>query len=135
MAKAAGRELIIRKGGTAIAAVREKSVTSNFTPIEVTTDDDNGATTYLADEFATTALEISVSGVASSDVLPDIVYGVGGTVHSAKHLEDITIVLPNGDVIGGTFILTNYVNTGTHSDAVTFTATLVRSGIHTLTAA
>ena len=135
MAKAAGRELVIRKDGTAIAAVREKSVTWNGTPIDVTNDDDNAATTYLADEFATTTLEISVSGLADSDILPDIVFGVGATVNSSKHLDDITILLPNGDAVGGTFILTNYAKTGTYNDAVTFTATLVRSGIHTLTAA
>lgn len=135
MAKAAGRELVIRKNGTAIAAVREKSVTWNGTPIDVTTDDDNAAMTYLADEFATTSLEISVSGLADSDVLPDLVYAVGATVHSGKHLSDITILLPNGDVIGGDFILTNYAQTGTYQEAVTFTATLIRSGIHTLTPA
>lgn len=132
MAKSAGRDFVIKKGGTKIASVRQKSVTWNGELIDTTNDDDDAATTYLADEFAGTSLELSVEGLTDSDVLSDIAYA---TDHASKHLDDITVERSNGDTISGDFILTSYVETGEYKDAVKFTATLVRSGIHTWTAA
>ena len=131
MANKSGRTMLVKKGATTLASVRSKSVTWNGTPVDVTTDDDAGATTYLADEFASTSLEMSVEGLTDDDVLHDIAFGVG---NSAKHLSDITLVTSSGDTISGTFILTNYAETGAYEDAITFTATLIRSGIHTVTA-
>lgn len=132
MANAAGRAFLVQKNSTTIASVRSKSVTWNGTPIDTTNDDDDGATSYLASEFANTSLEISVEGLTDDDVLSDLAFVA---TSSSKHLSDITLERPNGDVISGTFILTNYVETGTYEEAVTFTATLVRNGIHTWTPA
>lgn len=132
MAKGAGRAFVVKKNDVTIASVRQKSVTWNGTPIDTTNDDDDGATSYLADEFATTTLEISVEGLTDDDVLSDIAFSA---TSSDKHLSDITLERPNGDEISGTFIMTNYVETGAYQEAVTFTATLVRNGIHTFTAA
>lgn len=132
MAETAGRDFVVKKNGTTLASVRQKSVSWGGELIDITTDDDNGATTYFADEFASTSLEISVEGLTDDDVLTDAAYA---TSHAAKHLSDITLERANGDVISGTFILTNYVETGSYQEASTFTATLVRSGIHTWTPA
>ena len=132
MAKSAGRDFVIKKAGTKIASVRQKSVTWNGELIDTTNDDDDAATTYLADEFAGTSLELSVEGLTDGDVLSDIAYA---TSHGSKHLDDITVERSNGDTISGDFILTSYVETGEYKDAVKFTATLVRSGIHTWSAA
>jgi len=130
MANAAGRDFVVKKNTTTIASVRTKTVTWNGTPIDTTNDDDNGATSYLADEFANTTLEITVEGLTDDDVLSDLAFEA---TSSSKHLSDITLERPNGDVIAGTFILTNYSETGAYEDATTFTATLVRNGIHTWT--
>jgi len=132
MANAAGRNFLVQKNSATIASVRSKSVTWNGTPIDVTNDDDDGATSYLANEFANTSLEISVEGLTDDDLLSDLAFVA---TSSSKHLSDITLERPNGDEISGTFILTNYVETGTYEEAVTFTATLVRNGIHTWTPA
>lgn len=132
MANAAGRNFVVKKNTTTIASVRTKTVTWNGTPIDTTNDDDDGATSYLADEFANTTLEITVEGLTDDDVLSDLAFVA---TSSSKHLSDITLERPNGDVISGTFILTNYAETGAYEDAVTFTATLVRNGIHTWTPA
>ena len=69
---------------------------------------------------------------ATSQMLSDLAFATGD---SAKHLSDITLTRANGAAISGTFILTSYQETGQYEDAVTFTATLVRSGIHTWTPA
>ena len=132
MANSAGRDLLIKKNSTTIASVTTKSVTWNGTPIDITSDDDDAATTYLDDEFATTSLELTVEGYTDDDVLSDLAF-VATT--SSKHLSDITLTRPNGDVISGNFILTAYSETGESAGAVGFTATLVRSGIHTWTPA
>ena len=132
MANSAGRAYVVKKNGTKIASVRSKSVTFNGNLIETTNDDDDGVTTYLADTFASTTLEISVEGLTDGDVLSDIAFS---TTDADKHLSDVTLERPNGDAIGGTFILNNYQETGTHQDATTFTGTFVRSGIHTWTPA
>ena len=132
MANSAGRAYVVKKNGTKIASVRSKSVTFNGNLIETTSDDDDGVTTYLADNFASTTLEISVEGLTDGDVLSDIAFS---TTDADKHLSDLTLERPNGDAIGGTFILNNYQETGAYQDATTFTATLVRSGIHTWTPA
>lgn len=130
MANSAGRDFAVKKNSTTIASVRTKSVTWNGTPIDVTSDDDDGTTTYLADKFSNTTLELSVEGLTDDDVLSDIAFS--GT-DSDKHLSDITLERANGDEISGNFILTNYVETGTYQEATTFTATIVRSGAHTWT--
>lgn len=130
MANSAGRDFAVKKNATTIASVRTKSVTWNGTPIDTTNDDDDGATSYLADEFANTTLEISVEGLTDDDVLSDIAFS---TTDSDKHLSDLTLERANGDEISGDFVLTNYVETGTYQEATTFTATLVRNGLHTWT--
>lgn len=130
MANSAGRDFVVQKNSTTIASVTTKSVTWNGTPIDITNDDDDGATTYLADRFANTTLEISVEGFTDDDVLSDIAFVA---TDSGKHLSDITLDRPNGDSISGTFILTSYAETGASAEGTTFTATLVRNGIHTWT--
>jgi predicted secreted protein len=132
MAQAAGRDFAVKKNSTVIASVRSKSITWNGTLIDTTNDDDEGKTTYLSDKFATTTLEISVEGMTDDDVLSDLAFSGDDT---DKFLSDLTLERPNGDVISGTFILTNYVETGQYQEAVTFTATIVRSGAHTWTPA
>lgn len=130
MANSAGRDFAVKKNGTTIASVRTKSVTWNGTPIDTTTDEDNGATSYLSDDFANTTLELSVEGLTDDDVLSDAAFA---TDHASKHLSDLTLERANGDEISGDFVLTNYVETGTYQEATTFTATLVRNGLHTWT--
>lgn len=130
MANSAGRAFVVKKNDVKIASVRSKTVTWNGTPIETTNDDDDGATSYLADIFASTSLEISVEGLTDGDVLSDIAFD---TSAASAHLSDLTLERANGDEISGDFILTNYVETGAYQEATTFTATLVRNGAHTWT--
>jgi predicted secreted protein len=130
MANSAGRDLVLKKNSTAIASARVTGVTWAGTPIDTTNNDSSGITEYLADEFATETLELTIEGLTDDDVLSDLAFS---TTTSDKHLSDITLTRPNGDVISGTFILTQYQETGNHDGVVTFNGTLVRSGAHTWT--
>lgn len=128
MANTAGRDMVVKKGGTVIASVTTKSVNWQGTLIDITSDDDDGATTYLADVFANTTLEMSVDGFTDDDVLSDLAFSA---TDSDKHLSDLTLERANGDAISGTFIITSYQETGASAEGSTFTASIVRSGIHT----
>jgi predicted secreted protein len=132
MTQYAGRLFAIKKDGTTIAGVREKSVTYSGTPIDTTNDDDTGVASMLSGAFASEAMDVAISGISDSDVLSDLAYS---TTPGDRHLTDITLDFPNGDVISGNFILTNFVRTGSYQDAMTFTASLVRNGAHTFTPA
>lgn len=132
MAKGAGRDFYLEKNNTRIAAIRVTNVNWNGTPIDVTSGDDDGVTTYLSNEFANTTLELSIEGLSDSDVLSDLAFS---TTDSDKHMSDIKLVRHNDDEISGTFIMTSYSETGNYQEATTFSATLVRSGAHTFTQA
>lgn len=132
MSNSAGRDLLLKKNGTTIASLTATSIRWQGQPIDVTNKDSAGVQEFLADKFASESLELGVEGFTDDDVLSDIGFG---TTAGAKHLSDITLARPNGDVVSGTFILTNYEERGGHDDGVTFTATLVRSGAHTFTQA
>ena len=133
MARSASRDFLVKKNGTTLAAITAKSIAWNGTVIDVTADDGTGFTTALADKFANTTMEITCSGFTDDDVLSDIAFT---TSEADKHLSDITLERPNGDVISGDFILTSYTeNGGSPEDGVTFDATLTRTGSHTFTPA
>lgn len=132
MAKGHSRDFLIKKSTTTLAAVTAKSFTSNKEPIPTKNDDDDGVDSYLDGKFASNALEITVEGFVSDDVLFDIALS---TTEGDAHLSDITLTRHNGDVISGDFILTSYAENGALDDANKFTATLIRNGIHTLTPA
>jgi predicted secreted protein len=132
MANSAGRDFVVKKNSTAIASVRTKSFNWQGQTIDVTTDDEDGVTTFLDDKFASTTLEISVSGLTDADVLFDLAIS---TTDSDKFLSDITLERANGDEISGNWVLTGYSETGEYQGATTFEATLVRNGAHTFTAA
>jgi predicted secreted protein len=127
MAASSGRELLIKKGASVIAGVRTKTVTINGEPIDVTTDDDSGFRTLLADP-ATRMIDLSVEGITKDDTLRAIVAGAGNQL-----LTDITIEYPDGSVIAGDFYLVSVEESGEYQDAVTFTASLQSSGAFTYT--
>ena len=130
MAKSSGRLYLVQKNGATIAAVRSKSLTIDNAAIDVTNDDSNGFQTFLADTFATRSMSLEVSGVLDGDVLFDAATAINA---ENSHFDDLTIVRPNGEVVAATFILQNYSETGSHDGAVEFSASLVRSGQHTVT--
>lgn len=129
MAAIGGRKLLIKKGGTVIAGVTQKSLTINHGTIDITTDDDNGYKKYLADA-ADHSLELSISGVAVAEVLRKIglLSGVTNT-----YLTDITVVWPDGDTLACDFILSSYEESGQSGDKVTFSCKLSSSGSWTFT--
>lgn len=129
-----GREFLIKKNGVTLAGVRTKSFSFAGEPIDVTTDDDTGFRTLLA-ESGQEAIDISVEGLTKDVVIRGAALGSGSLM-----LTDITLVFPktgtqatSGDEISGNFFLTSLEESGTYNDAMTFSASLQSSGAWTYT--
>ena len=125
-----GRGLLIKKGGTAIAGAREDGISLDGSPVDVTSKDDGGFRT-LADFAGAKALDLSVSGVWADKILRDAAV----LESAALLLSDITLEFADGGSVTGDFYLASYEETGTHDDAVTFSASLQSSGTWSYTTA
>lgn len=130
MAKGAGRLCVLKKGATAIAGARVVGMTWNGQAIDVTDQGDSGIQTFLDDVIASDTLEISIEGLEEDEVIRDIALS---STNAAKFLSDLSFEFPSGDKITGKFVLTSYSETGNYQEAMTFSATFVRNGVHTYT--
>jgi predicted secreted protein len=122
MTASIGRSYLIKKGATALAGVRTKSLSINHEPVDITTDDEDGFRTLLA-EVGESSFELTVEGVAKDSTLFDAATGTG-----SRLLTDITIEHPEGTISCDVFI-TAFESTGAYNDAVTFSATFQSSGV------
>lgn len=125
MAEKIGRKLVIKKGGTAIAAVRTKGVSWSGEPIDVTSDDAAGFRKLLSDAQGQEQIDLSVEGVMTDNILRDIALAPATT----KYLTDITLVWSDTlESISGDFMLASYEESAPYNEAITFTASLQSSG-------
>jgi len=120
MTASAGREISFSWDSNPILGVREKGVVLNGEPINVTSDEDSGVQTLL-EISAEDAVTITLSGVTKDTILKTAWF-------SGARTEDCVLTYADGYEISGTFFLSNYEETGTYNDAVTFTATLNSTG-------
>lgn len=125
MGQSIGRNLVVKKGATAIASIRTKTVTINNEPVDITTDDSDGFRTLL-DIVGQQSIDLSIEGLTDNPSLRIAILTPGTIL-----LDDITIVYPNGGIISGDFALTTFEEAGTYNDAVTFSGTLQSSGEYT----
>jgi predicted secreted protein len=126
MPKAAGRQAVVSRAGTAIASVRVSTISINNEPIDVTDRDSAGIVELLAVP-ATRQITLSVEGLVNSAVLRDAAIGTGSPL-----LTDVTFTfadaLPAVDVLTCNFFITNYEETNPHDDASEFSCEFVSSG-------
>lgn len=120
-----GRDLLIQIDGVTIAAVSSKTITRAREPVDVTTDDSNGNRTLLP-EPGGRSIDISIEGVATAAN-----YSAFLEKWEDNVFEDVSIVSPDGAVERGDFFLSNLTNGGEQADKVTFSATLMSSGVIT----
>lgn len=123
-----GRELVIDWDSVTLVGVRTRtfSITNDY--VDVTTDDDSGWRTLLADP-GLRSLEVTVGGIASDQVL------IAEIMKANITGEPLTVQLPTTTgTIAGTFLLSSFEQTGEHDGAVEFSATFMSSGEFTYTA-
>jgi predicted secreted protein len=108
--------------------VRTKTVASAGEPIDITSDDDLGYRTMLA-EAGTYSIDLTVEGVTKDAELRSIILTGGSLL-----LTDISIEYPDGSSIDGDFFLASVEDSGEYADALTFSASLQSSGAWTFNA-
>lgn len=128
MPAASGRELTIDWDSVVLAGVRTRGYTITNDYVDVTTDDEEGWRTLLADP-ATRSMEVTVGGLTKNQVLLAEVMKANITG------EPLTVNLPTTTgTLAGTFLVSSYEETGEHEGAVEFSATFMSSGAITYTA-
>jgi predicted secreted protein len=103
-----------------IPGVREKGISLNGEPVDVSADDSIGWRQLLTVP-AENQVDISLSGVTREDQLKTDWFADNRT-------KAVTITYPDGGVISGTFFLASYNETGAYNDATTFDAELQSTG-------
>lgn len=117
-----GRQLEVDWDSVTLVGMRSKTVTRNNDLVDVTTDDDSGWRTLLANP-GLKSVEVQISGITSDKVLIAEFYDASATG------ETLEITLPiNTDVESGTFMLSNIETTAEHDGAIEFSATFMNSG-------
>lgn len=124
-----GRELVIDWDSVTLVGVRTRtfSITNDY--VDVTTDDDSGWRTLLADP-GLRSLEVTVGGIASDQVL------IAEIMKANIEGEPLDVNLPTatGAKLDGTFVVSSFEGNGDHDGAYEFSATFMSSGAVTYTA-
>lgn len=128
MAGANGRALTISWDGVTLVGVRTKSYTITNDYVDVTTDDDDGWRTLLADP-GLRSLEVTVGGISSDQVL------IAEVMKANITGEPLLIDLPTTTgTLTGTFLCSSFEQSGEHDGAVEFSATFMSNGVVTYAA-
>lgn len=120
-----GRQVAFAWNAAAVLGVREKGVTFDGAPIDLTSDENSGWQT-LSTLPGLNKVTISLSGVIKDRRLKDD-WNAGTRTRTAS------LTYPDGTVVSGTFYLANYKEGTPYKDAVTFDAELQSSGAITYT--
>jgi predicted secreted protein len=126
MPAAAGRQVLLTWGGTPLLGVREKGVTLNGEPINVTSDEDSGWRTLIPDVPNEDAVEVKLSGVSKDDRLKTDWF-------ARTRTRAAVFTYPNGATISGTFMIGSFSEGIPYNNALTFETTLLSHGVVTFT--
>lgn len=121
----AGREIEFVWNGAPVLGVREKGMSLNGTPIDVTSDDDDGWSTLL-DVSGEDKVDLTLSGVTKDERLKIDWF-------ARTRMRTCTITWPNGSSMTGLFYLASLDLKGPYKDAETFDAKIQSSGVITFT--
>lgn len=128
MAGANGRALTLDWDSVTLVGVRTKGYTITNDYVDVTTDDDDGWRTLLADP-GLRSVEATAEGISSDQVL------IAEMMKANITGEPLTVQLPTTTgTLAGTFFVSSFEQTGEHDGAVEFSATFMSSGVVTYTA-
>lgn len=126
-----GRELVIDWDSTTLVGVRSRTVSTTNDLVDVTTDDDSGWRTLLADP-GLRSVEISVSGITSDEVLLADIYAA----EMAAATLDVTLptALSTAGSLSGSFLPSKFEQSAEHDGAYEFSVTFMSTGAIAYTA-
>ena len=137
MAAQKGRDLLLKMGDgggtevfTTIAGCRTTSMSLSNNPVDVSTKDSAGVQEMLADA-GVQSMTISIDGLFTDSAYEETFRAAA----FARTAHNFQLVFDNGDDYVASFVIQDYSRSGGHDDAEAFSATLVRSGAGTYTAA
>lgn len=128
MAAQSGRQMVLKKGSTAVAGLRSTNLTINNEGIDITDIGDSGWRTMLA-EVGARSVDASCDGILINADILSVAMGAGSGLLAAYTVEVNGI----GDFTGDWF-LSNFGITGEKAGAVEFTMTIQSAGTITFTA-
>lgn len=117
-------------GGAAVIGARTKSVTLTNDGIDITSDDDLGFRTMLAEDPAQRALDMSIDGILKDSALVQLA-ATGG----AMLISEYKLNIPGIGEFEGDFYFGSIELGASYNEAVTFSATVQSSGPFTFTPA
>lgn len=120
-----GRAVGFSWNGAAVLGTREKDLTLNGAPINVTSDENSGKQTLLS-VSEEDSVEVKLTGVTKSDVLKTDWF-------AGTRTRAVVLTYPNGASIAGNFFMSVFSEKGPYKDAVAFDATLMSTGAVTFT--
>lgn len=128
-----GRSVLIKRNGAVLAGCRTKSITVNGSPIDVTTDDDDGVRRLL-DQPGQVDVEISVSGIVLGETLRS------ESLSTSDRVSNTTFQFGGfegspGNTFGysGEFFMASYSEGAPYQEAITFEATFQSASLITYT--
>ena len=124
-----GRKVFIRKGSGSpqvlLAAGRNKSLSMNGTPIDITSDDDSGYRTLIEADAGEQSLDMTFEGITKdSQFLNDLAAG--------NFVDDYEIEIEGICVINGRFFLTAVEISAPYNEATTFSTQFQSTGTFTV---
>jgi len=126
MAAASGREIYVSKGATRLLGGRTKSLSLNGEAVDITSDDDSGWRTFLA-EFGVQSVDVEVEGVLKDDVLIEAWFD--------NDLAAYTVTITGIGTFTGSWKLSSVPLTGAHDGSIDYSGSLQSSGEITYTPA
>lgn len=126
-----GRQLTFDWSTTELAGVRSRSVSISNDYVDVTTDDEDGWRTLLADP-ATRSVEVTLGGVTKDEVLlADI---MAANIASDTLDANLPSSLAVPGTLSGSYLISSFEQSGNHDGSVDFSVTFMSTGPITYTA-
>jgi TP901-1 family phage major tail protein len=126
-----GRELTIDWSATTLVGVQSRGISNTNALVDVTTDDDNGWRTLLATP-GLKSVDVTVSGVASDEVLLAEFYNASVTGETLQVSLPSSLATPGN--VSGTFMLASFNQEANHDGSYNFEAQFQSSGVVAYTA-
>ena len=126
-----GRAFTFDWDSVTLVGVRTRGLNISNDYVDVTTDDDSGWRTLLADP-GLRSVEVTIGGVTSDEVLLAAI--MAASVSSETLTANLPSSLASPGTVAGSFLVSSFEQSGDHDGEVEFSATFMSTGAITYTA-